>query len=150
MLWRLPNCQYVSLGVNAEDLLCTGYEMAVILVVDDSKEIRVMLQDILQLEGHTVLIAENGTLGLGIFKSRTDEIDLLISDIYMPEMDGLEVIRVAKNEKPELKIIAMSAGDTKGNLASLGFAGDFGAQHLLTKPFRMPDLLEAVNRLLAD
>ncbi|MGA1196078.1 MAG: response regulator [Candidatus Latescibacterota bacterium] len=122
--------------------------MAVILVVDDSKEIRLMLDDFLKLEGHTVFLAENGECGQRIFLSQGQEIDLLISDIYMPEMDGLEFIRMVLAKRPDMKVIAMSAGDTKGNLASLGFAGDFGAQELLSKPFRMPDLLAAVNRLL--
>jgi len=122
--------------------------MAVILVVDDSKEIRLMLDEFLKLKGHTVFLAENGERGQRIFMSHVQEIDLLVSDIYMPEMDGLEFIRMALAKRPDLKVIAMSAGDTKGNLASLGFAGDFGAQELLPKPFRMPDLLAAVNRLL--
>lgn len=123
--------------------------MAVILVVDDSKEIRLMLEDFLKIGGHTVYMAENGEQGKKIFISHGQEIDLLISDIYMPEMDGLEFIRMARTKKPNLKIIAMSAGDSKGNLDVLGFAGDFGAQALLPKPFRMPDLFAAVDRLLA-
>jgi CheY-like chemotaxis protein len=123
--------------------------MAIILVVDDSEDIRVMLQDFLQLEGHTVLLAEDGGQGLRIFQSHVQDIDLLISDIYMPEMDGLEVIRLARAMKPDLKIIAMSAGDKKGNLAFLDFAGDFGAAHLLPKPFKIQDLLVVVNQLLA-
>ena len=122
--------------------------MALVLVVDDSEDIRLMVQDFLALDGHTILLAENGEAGNDIFQARSDEIDLLISDIYMPEMDGLEVIRLARAKNPKLKIIAMSAGDSKGNLASLDFAGDFGAAALLPKPFKMPELVAAVNRLL--
>lgn len=122
--------------------------MAKILVVDDNKDIRTMLNDFLQMNGHEVVIAETGEDAKLLLAQDHAEFELLITDIYMPEVDGLEVIRLARKHSPMLKIIAISAGDTKGNLDALNFAGDFGAAEMLPKPFRMPDLLRAVNRSL--
>jgi len=124
--------------------------MAVILVVDDNAEIRAMVDEFLTLKGHKVLCAQNGVLGQALLDNHIQEVDLLISDIYMPEMDGLEMIRSALAKKPTLSVIAMSAGDRKGNLSALEFAGDFGAAELLSKPFMMPDLLAVVKRVLGE
>lgn len=123
--------------------------MAVILVVDDNAEIRSMVDEFLRIKGHTVLCAQNGVVGQALLDSHFEAIEILISDIYMPEMDGLEMIRTALAKKPTLKVIAMSAGDRTGNLSALEFAGDFGAADLLSKPFLMPDLLALVERALS-
>ncbi|MCI0504920.1 MAG: response regulator, partial [Gammaproteobacteria bacterium] len=82
--------------------------MSRILVVDDEEHIANLIRDCLIAEGHEVITANNGLLAYHIIKK--SDFDLLVTDIIMPEMDGLELIQKVKKIKPRTRIIAMSAG----------------------------------------
>lgn len=122
--------------------------MAVVLVVDDLLELRLMLEDLLLEAGHTVVCAENGSEGID--RAGEQSFDLLISDIFMPEMDGLEFIRKVRQLQPRVPIIAMSAGDSKGTTDTLEYAEDFGASRIFVKPFPIGEFLEAVEELISS
>jgi DNA-binding NtrC family response regulator len=77
-------------------------------------------------------------------------VDLVISDIFMPESDGLELLRALRKRAPELKVIAISGGGNLGNMDILHAARLFGAYRVFTKPFATEDLLLAVREALAD
>lgn len=117
--------------------------MQTILVIDDDKAIRYMIRSILEVVGYNVLEACNGKEGLSIFKRCL--IDLIISDIIMPDMDGVEMIRSIRNDiKSEVKIIAMSG---QGDLGDLGLdvALKLGVQRILAKPFQPADLFNCIS-----
>jgi len=121
--------------------------MARILVIDDEPYILLMLKKMLERVGHKVEMAVNGAEGLEIF--RKNPTDLIITDIVMPEKEGLETIRELKKEFPKLKIIAISGGgriDSKEYLAS---AKLFGADRIFRKPFKQKEILEAVKEILS-
>jgi CheY-like chemotaxis protein len=122
--------------------------MARVLVVDDMAEMRTMIRTMLESAGHSVTEAENGRTGIKVLRG-TDQIDVLVTDILMPEADGIEVIRAA-SDRPGLGIIAISGGGSYMPAAvSLAMSEAFGARKVLFKPFRKQELLEAINSVLA-
>jgi CheY-like chemotaxis protein len=120
--------------------------MAKILVIDDELGIRVIICRVLAEAGHQVVSFENG--GGAIEHLKQEAADLLITDIFMPDVEGLETIRQIHRLRPELPIIAISGVDFAGG-DYLGVARKFGAAEVLKKPFWPADLLELVSHMLA-
>jgi YesN/AraC family two-component response regulator len=107
--------------------------VACILIIDDEAQPRRMLQQALTWAGYEVVEARDGNEGLQGF--RATPTDIIITDILMPEKEGLETIIDLWREFPRVKIIAMSGGGRTGNLNFLDVARRLGAQHTLEKPF---------------
>lgn len=120
--------------------------MATILVIDDDPAMRRVILRALRPRGHALLEAENGDQGLKLLEDGRP--DLIITDILMPDKEGIETIREALDRAPGTKIIAISGGSAQ-NLIYLDAARAFGAQASLAKPFRAEELLETVDRVLA-
>lgn len=121
--------------------------MARILVVDDDISIRALLREILEEEGH--LVEEAGDGKQGVLCYRAQPADLVITDILMPEKDGVELIMDLQESYPEVKIIAMSGGGRGLDAQfSLRIAKDFGAVQQLEKPFTQKQVLATVRRVL--
>lgn len=114
-----------------------------ILIIDDEVHILLMLKKMLERAGYTVDIASNGLEGLDLF--RRDQPDLVITDIIMPEKEGLETIREMKKEAPQLKILAMSGGGKISADNYLDTAKIFGASGIIEKPFNQSRLLSMVE-----
>ena len=126
--------------------------MARIEVIDDDQAIRTTIKLLLEREGHDVVLAEDGAKGLEQF--RTGQFDLLIVDLFMPGMDGLETIRSIHRMQPDIPIIVISGYAFRTALESvpdfLNMAIKFGAVSSLQKPFRPSQLLSAVAACLQD
>ncbi|MGB2906425.1 MAG: response regulator [Candidatus Aminicenantaceae bacterium] len=120
--------------------------MASILVIEDDEQIRALLKQILERAGHEVLEAPDGNKGLRIYRKNLP--DLIITDIIMPEKDGLETIRELRKMNPDVKIIAVSGGGFIHSDYYLDMAKRFGAFSILAKPFTPAEVLNAVNQLL--
>jgi two-component system response regulator CpxR len=120
--------------------------MATILVIDDDAAMRRLILRVLRARGHDLLEAENGDAGIALMKDRTP--DLIITDILMPQKEGIETIREVLGRSPGVKIIAISGGGSQ-NLMFLDAAKTFGAHAALAKPFRSEELIETVDRVLA-
>ena len=116
-----------------------------ILVVDDEAEIAASLQERLSMEGYRVLTAADGRKGLRVYHEQ--QVDLVITDVLMPELDGLEVVRTLRRLDTAIPIIAMSGGGDR-DLDFLIEATEFGATRTLSKPFRLEDLVGMVHDLL--
>ena len=114
--------------------------MARILLIDDDDSVRTMLCLTLTHFGHTVIEARNGKEGLELFQHANA--DLLITDIVMPEKEGLEVLMELRKKDPPVKIIAISGGDY------LHMAKLMGAAKVLAKPFSTNVLIAAIDELL--
>lgn len=122
--------------------------MARILVVDDDGAIRGAIRRLLMIEGYEVIEAINGREA--IEKYRQDPVDLVITDIWMPDKDGLEVIRELRQITPTLPMIAMSGGSSRGQLDFLHHAEAFGACQVLQKPFKIEALVASVEQFIVD
>ena len=122
--------------------------MARVLVVDDDGAIRGAIRRLLTIEGYEVVEAINGREA--IEKYRQEPVDLVITDIWMPDKDGLEVIRELRQISPGLPMIAMSGGSSRGQLDFLHHAEAFGACQVLQKPFKIEDLVASVKQFIAD
>lgn len=120
--------------------------MARIVVIDDEASIRQLAARVLEIAGHEVVTASDGAEGLEIISS--DAQDLVITDLVMPNVSGLEVIRQVRARWPELPIIAISGGERLGVGNLLDPATELGAHRALAKPFSRQELLAAVNDLL--
>ncbi|MDB6091079.1 MAG: response regulator receiver protein [Gammaproteobacteria bacterium] len=132
--------------------------MASILVVDDEPEVGEAIRRVLARAGFLVAVANSAEDGL----RRMDEQrpDIVITDVIMPKVHGLELITMLLSRHPRVRIIAISGGGSFGPLAYkpdaisthayLAAAREAGAQELLTKPFDMSDLLAAVRKLLPN
>ena len=118
--------------------------MATILLIDDEESVRMVFQVGLERAGYRVLTAENGKQGLRLFEHQA--VDLILVDIFMPEMDGLELIPLLRKTRPATKIIAISGGSGKMN--HLETAKYLGAHDTLKKPFSLQTLLDAVSAQL--
>jgi len=117
-----------------------------ILIIDDEVQIREMLGQMLTREGYDVMNAANGKEGMKI--CREHSIDLIITDIIMPEKDGIEMILELKHDFPNLKIIAISGGGRLGPDGYLEMAKKLGAHRTFFKPFNRREILDAVLELL--
>ena len=121
--------------------------MACILVIDDDAAVRFALCRLLEQQGYEVVTAGDGQEGLQCVTARCP--DLLLVDIFLPEMDGIETIRWVRRRFPHLPIIAMSGGSrVYGAGEVLAVARDFGAQYTFRKPIAPGALLVAVQTLL--
>jgi CheY-like chemotaxis protein len=120
--------------------------MARVLLIDDDDHARMVFRQILERAGHTVLEAADGREGIQLYRQAPT--DLVITDILMPEQDGLEIIIALRKEFPEVKIIAISGGGEAGRMDFLYVAERLGAQRTLHKPFGVQELVEAVHDLL--
>jgi DNA-binding NtrC family response regulator len=124
--------------------------MARVLAIDDDGAVRATVSAILERAGHQVVTAQNARSGLKLLEA--NRFDLLLIDIFMPEMDGLETVRVLRGSNPELPIIVMSGAIVDhGSMPDyLSFGTKLGAIESLCKPFRPATLVEAVGRCLVD
>lgn len=120
--------------------------MARVLVIDDDEAIRSVVTLLLSQKGHQVEAAQNGRRGIKAVEEK--DFDLLIVDIFMPEMDGLETIRLLRGVKPDLPVIVIS-GSNAAAPDFLNMATKLGAIESLRKPFRPAELLETVDMCLA-
>ena len=120
--------------------------MASILLIDDDEAFRSMLRRALQRRGHTVVEAPEGAAALRSLGSHS--VDLVITDIVMPNMDGIETIRALRASHPGLKVIAMSGGGRVRPEGYLETATAFGAVRVFSKPFDTEELLAAVDDAL--
>ena len=121
--------------------------MAQVLVIDDQADIRDVLKTILEEGGHTVRLAAEGAEALRLHDQ--SPADVVITDLHMPGMNGLETVRALRERSTAVKIIAMSGGDTYMADKNLESSVINGADLTLTKPFRMQSLLRAIANLLA-
>ena len=120
--------------------------MPTILVIDDDDVLRCALRASLEAAGYDVLEAADAKRGLCLHGERAP--DLVIVDIFMPGVDGLDVIRDLCARVPEAKILAISGGGRTGMIDVLSAAAALGASRTLPKPFLPRDLLSAVRELL--
>ncbi len=118
--------------------------MATILLIDDDAQVRMLCQTALEAAGYRVLTAENGPHGLRLLQEQ--EMGLALVDIFMPSMDGLEVILFLHKTRPACKIIAMSGGSWEWDY--LDSAKRLGANEILKKPFSLHELLDVVSTQL--
>jgi len=119
--------------------------MARILVVDDEPQMRELLRVALEGRGHTVDQAADGREAF--LRLAKHQPDLVITDLVMPDMEGLETIQALRGKFPTLPIIAISGGGRIGPETYLSMASQFGAERTFAKPFRMTELLTAVQEL---
>jgi CheY-like chemotaxis protein len=132
--------------------------MADILVVDDEIEVGTVIRRVLERAGHTVTVA--GSAATGLDAAAQQPPDVVITDVIMPKVNGVELIKTLRARFPRIRVIAISGGGSFGPLAYkpdaisthayLAAARAAGADEFLTKPFDLTDLLSAVRRLLAN
>jgi len=120
--------------------------MTRILLIDDDALARDMLRQMLERAGYDVVEAASGRDGLQQYQATA--IDLIITDILMPDQDGLETIQELRRLAPEAKIIAITGGGQSGLLDLLPVAAKLGAQWTLRKPLQRLELLEAIRQLV--
>jgi len=117
-----------------------------VLIIDDDEQIRVLLQQMMKWAGLEVEVAENGKIAMQLMQE--DPADLVITDLIMPEQEGLETISRLKKEYEGIKIIAISGGGRIGPEAYLPAARELGADLVFSKPFDVQKVVDAVHELL--
>ena len=117
--------------------------MADVLIIDDERQMRRLMSRILKAAGHTVHEATNGREGIDRFRQLRPA--LVITDIVMPDLDGIETIRAIRQHNPAVPILAISGTN---HTIYLRAATEFGAMAALQKPFRPDELLAAIAKLL--
>lgn len=122
--------------------------MASILLVEDDEQLRPMLKIVLQEAGHEVQEARNGEEALAMYSVKPT--DVVITDLVMPEKEGLETIIELRRTYSDVKIIAMSGGDRTGVQNNLELARKFGANHILTKPFSNQEILNGIEMVISS
>jgi len=122
-----------------------GHTPPVILLIDDEENFRCVIKQVLVNAGFEVVEAANGAQGIQYFYEKPA--DMIITDIIMPEKEGIETIIELKNAFPNVKLIAMSGGGWYGTDIDFDMAKKLGAK-TLDKPFALQDLLDVVHELL--
>lgn len=119
-----------------------------ILLVDDNEDARITVARILEMSGFSVAQAPNAKVASGLLKDLTP--DLVITDIFMPEGDGFEMLTELRDREPKIPVIAISGGGVQQGLDVLAIAGRLGAKKVLYKPFARRQLLEAIAEALGQ
>jgi DNA-binding response OmpR family regulator len=126
--------------------------MSRVLVVDDDKAVRTAIKTVLEHQGFDVTVAEDGRSGISAVQA--GEYDVVIVDIFMPGMDGLETIRAFNKHSPSVPVIAISGFLFRDSAQPapdfLSMATKLGAAYSLHKPFRPKELLRVVEACLID
>jgi len=117
--------------------------MARILVIDDELEIRNLVASMLEIQQHNIVHAADGAQGLDLL--HREKFDMVITDIYMPNVSGLDVIRWVLDESPNIPIIAMSGAGLGADLAQ-----KTGATVVIEKPFQVLSFMSTVQYLLEE
>ena len=120
--------------------------MSAILVIDDDASVREVVSEMLRLEGHEVTIAENGREATAMLADR--DFDLVITDLIMPEKEGIETISEIRRTDSRIPIVAISGGGRLGPGDYLETARYIGADATLAKPFARQELLTTIDALL--
>ncbi len=120
--------------------------MARILIIEDDNEVREYLESVISRAGYEVISAENGKEGVELFA--TQPADLVVTDIIMPEKDGIETIMDLRRGNPDLKVIAISGGGRSEPENYLHSARLLGANRTMKKPFTNQEMLAAIAELL--
>jgi len=110
-----------------------------VLVIEDNEELREYLRVALELQDYAVLTAAHGQEALAYLNGHT--VDAVVTDLFMPEMDGIETVAALRRQFPDVRVIAMSG---RPGVDYLGVAKELGAARILRKPFEMEELLSAV------
>tara|TARA_Y100000588_G_scaffold97414_1_gene105689 strand:- start:20067 stop:20435 length:369 start_codon:yes stop_codon:yes gene_type:complete len=122
--------------------------VARILIINDDELMRGFLRELFTREGFTIREAQDGAAGIQAFKDEAS--DAVITDLYMPEADGIEVLREIRKESKEVKIVAISGGTTGGGRTDiLQVMQDLGVDRTLQKPFKPEEMVSLVKELLA-
>jgi len=118
-----------------------------ILVVDDNKKFLTMLNEFLTDNGFAVETCDNGHEALKIFTNFIP--DIVVTDIVMPDIDGIELLLQLRKTNPDVKVIVMSGGNRGHADAYLHMADKLGANAVLSKPFELEELMQAIKKLQA-
>lgn len=113
-----------------------------VLLIDDEPMVRKIVRKMLERQGHAVVEAENGRVGLA--ELRKSPFDLVVTDIVMPEVEGLEVLMNVRQDYPSLPVVVMSGTGHALALRSLDLASKLGATAILQKPFASDALAQAI------
>lgn len=119
--------------------------MGLVLIVDDDALLLSVMKSFLRVEGHEVISAPDGNKALGIVKSV--DLDLVVSDIRMRPMDGMELLKLIKDEKPALPVVMLTA---YGSAKTQKEAADLGAFAYLSKPFTNDEVITTVRAAIAS
>ena len=120
--------------------------MAVILLVDDDEKILELMSEIIEDLGHSPVSAKSGKEAFGVLQNQ--QIDLTITDIVMPDIDGMQVISHIRSHYPGMKVIAMSGGAKAGPDSYLPLAKTLGADLVIEKPFSLDELSSEIEALI--
>jgi DNA-binding response OmpR family regulator len=118
-----------------------------ILLIDDDLVVRTAMVQFLADLGYQVVVADDGERGLRLFRS--EKPDLVITDIIMPEKEGIQTIVEMRREQPSTKIIAISGGGRIGNADFLKVARSMGANDVIAKPVDPDDFAARIKRCLS-
>ncbi len=120
--------------------------MASILIIEDDDFVQNMLKQTFERAGYDVATASNGRIGVKLYQSQA--FDVVITDLIMPDMEGIETISTLRKTNPDVKVIAISGGGRNGPEDYLHLAGKLGAAQTFSKPVDRNKLLDAVKTLL--
>lgn len=121
--------------------------MAKIVVIDDDDGVRTLAAHLLRSRGHEVTEASNGIIGMSLVRESPPE--MVITDLIMPEQEGIETIMQLRKEFPSVRILAMSGGGRRDADEYLTLAAALGALVTLEKPFGLTEFYAAVDKVLA-
>jgi CheY-like chemotaxis protein len=116
--------------------------MAYILIVDDEPHIRLLVSALLRQQGHVVREAETGAIALDLLKL-DPQVELVVTDIQLPELDGVELVQTIKNQFPHLRVVVSSIFRYR-----MAEAQKKGADGILNKPYSRWQLLDSIHRAL--
>ncbi|MGD1886628.1 MAG: response regulator [Cohaesibacteraceae bacterium] len=120
--------------------------MARLLVAEDDEAVRAFLEKAFELDGHTVMTAEDGAMALDVLKQEGDAFDLLLTDIQMPVMDGIALALSVVRDHPDLPILLMTG---YANQRERAHGLEALVEDVIMKPFSLADIRTAVDGVLA-
>lgn len=141
-------CAYDALLAEKDSGSVTYVERHRVLVIEDDDDLRKLLHRVLTAARFDVLEARNGAEGLLVYQS--EHIDVVLTDLFMPRMDGIEVVQQFRRINPQAKIIVMSSGGQHRIQSLLGVTKFLGATAVIEKPFHLNEVVLAVRRALSD